>query len=55
MLARRRVERDQVAVANRSEHEVARRGEHAVGERALKDLEVPHLFARLRIDRLDAG
>ena len=55
MPPRRRVERHEVAVANGSEHDVAGRGEDAVGQRALKDLEVPHLLAGLGIDRLDAG
>src|SRR5262245_27107259 len=53
MTARRGVECDEVAVANRTEDDVARRREDAVGQRALKDLEIPHRLAGFRIQRLD--
>src|SRR5207237_9859191 len=39
-----RVERDEIAVADRAEDDVSPCGEHAVGARALLDLEVPDRF-----------
>src|ERR1051325_5113843 len=50
-----RVERDEIAVADRTEHDVAGGGQDAVGQRALEDLDVPHRLAGLGIDGLDAG
>src|SRR4030095_13471559 len=55
MLAAFRVERDEVAVADRAEHEVAGGRQDAVGQRALENLEVPYRLARFRIESFDAG
>src|SRR6059036_2948217 len=49
------VERGEIPVTNRAEHDAAGRGQHAVGERTLEDFEVPRRLPALRIDRLDAG
>src|SRR4029077_20720392 len=49
------VQRDQVSVARRGEQHTAGSREYAVGQRSLKQLEVPHSLAGLRIERLVGG
>src|SRR4029079_424738 len=55
VLAAPGVEGHDVAVPDGAEEHVASCGQHAAGERALKDLEVPHGLAGCRIERLDTG
>src|SRR5262245_21127369 len=54
MTACPRVERDDVAVANRTEDEIARCREYAIRAGALIDLEIPPGVAGFRIKRLDS-
>src|SRR5262249_57947349 len=49
-----RIERHDVAVAERREEHASRRREDAVGQRSAEDPEVPDRLARLRIDGPDS-